>query len=177
MTINRAKTFQVAIIAVFVALVMAAIIVTVPSAMGQSSDETGQKAGRRGARSHFIKGRGPRGMSARMFRGLDMTDEQKAQIRQIHESHRESIKAIRQQINAERQSLRQAQSGGTFDEAAVSQKLAALAPLQAKLMGERFRVQQETLSVLTSDQKAKLDQMREQWKAKRAERSNRKSRR
>ncbi len=176
MTINRAKTFQAAIIAVFVALVMVAVVVTVPAVMGQSSDETGQKTWRRGARSHFSK-RGPRGMSARMFRGLDLTDEQKSQIKQIHESHSESIKTIRQQISAERQSLRQAQQGGAFDEAAVSQKLAALAPLQAKLMGERFRIHQEMLSVLTPDQKAKFDQMREQMKAKRAERSNRKSRR
>jgi Spy/CpxP family protein refolding chaperone len=39
----------------------------------------------------------------------------------------------------------------------------------AKLMGERFKLQQETLSVLTAEQKAQLDQSKAQFKARRGE--------
>jgi Spy/CpxP family protein refolding chaperone len=104
------------------------------------------------------------------FSKLDLTDAQKAQIKQIHENHRQSIAPITEQIRAKRQEIRQASQGGTFNEALVAQKLSEIAPLEAKLMGEQFRIHQETLSVLTAEQKAKLDQMREQFKSKSGER-------
>ncbi|HET8675268.1 MAG TPA: hypothetical protein VFO63_05740, partial [Blastocatellia bacterium] len=56
----------------------------------------------------------------------------------------------------------------------VSQKLAEIAPLEAKMMAERARIHQETLSVLTPEQKTKLEQMREQFKSRRGERKARK---
>ena len=48
------------------------------------------------------------------------------------------------------------------------------AGLQAKLMGEQFRMRQEMLSVLTPEQKTQLEQKRAEFKAKRANHSERK---
>jgi Spy/CpxP family protein refolding chaperone len=59
------------------------------------------------------------------------------------------------------------------DEALVRQKLIEIAPLEAKLMAERSRAHQEMLSVLTPEQRSKLDQMREQFKSRRGERGSR----
>ena len=75
-----------------------------------------------------------------------------------------------EQIRAKRQEIRQASEGGTFNEALVAQKLGEIAPLEAKLMGERSKLHQETLAVLTAEQKAKLEQAREQRRTKWAER-------
>jgi Spy/CpxP family protein refolding chaperone len=61
--------------------------------------------------------------------------------------------------------LRQASEGGTFNEALATQKLTEMAGLQAKLMGARFQLRQQMLSVLTPEQKAQLDQMKAQFKA------------
>ena len=48
-----------------------------------------------------------------------------------------------------------------------------MASLEAKLMGEEFKLHQETLSVLTAEQKAQLEQSKAQFKARRGEkRSN-----
>jgi periplasmic protein CpxP/Spy len=142
-----------------------AIAITVPAAFGQTTDEGGRGKDRRGHFGH----RGGRG-GFMSFRNLDLTDAQKAQMKQIHEASRASVAPIMEQIRAKRQEIRQANEGGTFNEAAVAQKLTEIAPLEAKLQAERFRVHQQMLSILTPEQKAKLEQSREQFKQRWAER-------
>jgi periplasmic protein CpxP/Spy len=142
-----------------------AVAVAVPIVAAQSTDAGPKREhrgqwGKRGGRDGGMMG----------FRNLDLTDAQKAQIKQIRESHSQSIRPIMEQIRAKRQEIHQASEGTSFNEALVSQKLAEIAPLEAKLMGEQFRIHQEMLSVLTPEQKAKLDQTREQMKSKWAER-------
>jgi Spy/CpxP family protein refolding chaperone len=100
------------------------------------------------------------------FRQLNLTEDQKAKMKQIHESFAERNKPLREQLQAKRQELRQASEGGTFNEALATQKLTEIAPLEAKLMGERAKLHQEMLSVLTAEQKAQLDQARAQFKAR-----------
>jgi protein CpxP len=141
-----------------------ALAVAVPVAIAQSTD-TGAKKDR-GHWGHR-GGRGERGMMG--FRNLDLTDAQKAQMKQIRESHSQALRPLMEQIHAKRQEIRQASQGGAFNEALVTQKLTEIAPLEAKLQGERLRVHQEMLSVLTPDQKTKLEQTREQFKSKWAE--------
>jgi len=105
-----------------------------------------------------------------LFSKLNLTDDQKAKIKQIHESFAERNKPLREQLRAKRQELRQASEGDTFNEALATQKLTEMAGLEAKLMGEQFKLHQETLSVLTAEQKAQLDQAKAQFKARRGER-------
>ena len=154
---------KVAIVAVM------AIAVAVPVAIAQSTD-----AGAKGRGGHWSEhgGRGGRDMMG--FRNLDLTDAQKAQMKQIRESHSQTLRPIMEQIHAKRQEIRQASQGGAFNEALVTQKLTEIAPLEAKLQGEQRRVHQEMLAVLTPDQKVKLEQAREQLKSKWAERGAKK---
>ena len=143
-----------------------ALAIAVPFAIAQSKDAGEHRHGMRGG-SH---------MAGAGFRNLDLTDAQKTQMKQIRDSHSQTLSPLMEQIRAKRQELRQASESGTFNEALVTQKLNEIAPLEAKLMGERSRLHQEMLSVLTADQKAKLEQSREQRKAKWAEgRANKKN--
>jgi protein CpxP len=103
------------------------------------------------------------------FRQLNLTDDQKAKMKQIRESFAQSNKPLRDQLRAKRQELRQASEGGTFNEALATQKLTEIAPLEAKLMGERHKLHQQMLSVLTTEQKAQLEQSRTQFKARRGQ--------
>ena len=109
------------------------------------------------------------GMHGGMFRQLNLTDDQKAKMKQIRESFAQSNKPLREQLRAKRQELRQASEGGTFNEALATQKLTEMASLEAKAMGERFRLHQEMLSVLTPEQKTQLEQQKSQFKARRGE--------
>jgi Spy/CpxP family protein refolding chaperone len=114
------------------------------------------------------------GMNGGMFRGITLTDDQKAKMKQIAESFRERTQSLHQELRAKRQELRQAGEGGAFNESLATQKLQESASLQAKLMGERFKLRQQMESVLTTDQKAQIEQKRAEFKAnwgKRGERS------
>jgi protein CpxP len=101
----------------------------------------------------------------RIFARLNLTDDQKAKINQIRQSFMESNKPLFDQLKSKRQELRQASEGGTFNEALATQKLTDMAGLQAKLMGARFQLRQQMLSVLTPEQKTQLDQLKAQFKA------------
>jgi periplasmic protein CpxP/Spy len=167
---------------------LSAVALAVPIAYAQSTSTSqdaqqatgerhggGKGWGERGGR----KGRGGRGFGGErggrgMFRGIDLTDDQKAKMQQISQSFRERTQSLREQLRAKRQELRQASEGGTFNEALANQKLQESASLQAKLMGEQSRMRQEMLSVLTTEQKTELEQKRAEFKAKRANRGERK---
>ena len=99
-----------------------------------------------------------------VFNRLNLTDDQKAKMKEIRESFAERNKPLLEQLRTKRQELRQASEGGTFNEALATQKLTEMAGLQAKLMGERFRLHQEMESVLTAEQKTQLEQMKAQFK-------------
>jgi Spy/CpxP family protein refolding chaperone len=98
---------------------------------------------------------------------LNLTDDQKAKVKQIRESFAASNKPTLDSLRTKRQELRQASEGGTFNEALATQKLTEMAGLQAKLMGERIKLHQQLESVLTSEQKAQLEQMKAQSKTHR----------
>jgi protein CpxP len=118
----------------------------------------GDSGGKRGGGDHFGGG---------MFRGLDLTDDQKTKLQQLHQSFGERTKSLREQLRAKHEELRQAESGTTFNEALATQKLTEAAVIQAKLMGEEFRLHQEALSILTPEQRTQLEQRREQFKGRR----------
>lgn len=143
-----------------------ALAIAVPIGIAQSKDAGGKRQRHAEGRGHGMRG----GRMGAAFRNLDLTDAQKTQMKQIRESHSQSVRPLMEQIRAKRQEIRQANAGGAFNEALVAQKLSEMAPLEAKLMGERGRLHQEMLSVLTAEQKAKLEQSREQRKSRWSER-------
>src|SRR5438552_3295675 len=160
---------------------LSAVALAAPIAFAQSTSttqETQQVTGERhGGRGKGWEQRGNREgrgwggegrMGGMMFKDLNLTDDQKAKMKQIGESFRERTQSLHQQLSAKRQELRQASEGGTFNEALATQKLQESATLEAKLMGEQFRMRQEMLSVLTPEQKTQLEQKRAEFKAKRA---------
>jgi protein CpxP len=139
-------------------------------AHGERGEHRGQRGGKRGGGE--FGGRG--GHIGGGFRGIELTDAQKASMKQLRQSFGERTKSLREQLHAKRQELRQAESGATFNEAVATQKLTEVASIQAKLMGEQFKLRQDSLALLTAEQKAQLEQRRqqreqrrEQWKAQR----------
>ena len=153
------------------AITMAAVMalaIGVPFAIAQSKDADGHRGHH--AEGSGLEMRGGDRMAGAFFRDLDLTDAQKAQMKQIRESHSQTLRSLMEQVHAKRQEIRQASQAGTFNETLVTQKLSEIAPLEAKLMGEEFRTHQEMLSVLTAEQKTKLEQLREQQKLRWSER-------
>src|ERR1041385_7821624 len=102
-----------------------------------------------------------------LFSRLNLTDDQKAKLKEMRQSFGSTNKPLMDQLRAKRQELRQASEGGTFNEALATQKLTEMAGLQARLMGARFQLHQQELSVLTPEQKIQLDQLKTQFKERR----------
>ena len=151
---------------------LSAVVLTVASLAVAQTVKTGRGdgQGRRGAwHGEGMKGRGGFG-GDRLFARLNLTDDQKAKIKTIRQSFMESNKPLFEQLRAKRQELRQASEGGTFNEALATQKLTEAAGLEAKLMGARFQLRQQMLSVLTPEQKTQLDQLKAQFKTNHGER-------
>ena len=160
---GRFKTFAIATLSAIALAASIAVAQTVTTNPG--AQDTERHGGRGGH-----KGQGWGGMRAGgFFKQLNLTEDQKAKIKQIRETYAQTNKPLHDQLRAKRQELRQASEGGTFNEALATQKLTEMASLEAKLMGEEFKLHQETLSVLTAEQKAQLEQSRAQFKTRRGE--------
>ena len=160
---GRIKTFAIATLSAIALAASIAVAQTVNTNQGtQQGTRTEGRGGRGGHKGHGWGGMREGGF----FKQLNLTEDQKAKIKQIRETFAQTNKPLRDQLHAKRQELRQASEGGTFNEALATQKLTEIAPLEAKLMGERQKLHQEMLSVLTAEQKAQLEQSRAQFKGR-----------
>ena len=151
------------------ALALSAPVVLAQSSAGASGTAMAQKGAGGRHREHRDDRHDRRDFA---FGKLNLTDAQKAGMKQVRENHKATISALHEQIQAKRKELSQATSGGNFNEALATQKLAEMAPFEAKLMAERLAMRQEFMNILTPDQKAQLSQMRTERKAKRANHRN-----
>jgi Spy/CpxP family protein refolding chaperone len=169
---NKIGRFKTLAIATLSAIALAASIAVAQSQSGTTEQDNQAQGARREwrGRGRGEHKRGFRGMRAGgFFKQANLTEDQKAKMKQIRQTFAQTNKPLREQLRAKRQELRQAREGGTFNEALATQKLTEMASLQAKLMGERFKLHQEMLSVLTAEQKAQLEQAKAQRKARRGE--------
>jgi Spy/CpxP family protein refolding chaperone len=157
---------------------LAAVALSAPLVLAQTSSDTqegarGARAERRGGRGgHFGGGR----FGGRQFAGIELTDEQKARLQEIRQSFGERTRTLREQLRAKQHEARQAGQGTTFDEALAAQKLTEAAALQARLWAEEFRLRQESLAILTPEQRTSLEQRRAEFEARRGERRERRQR-
>ena len=100
-------------------------------------------------------GPGPQGPGPHFgpLAGLNLTEAQQEQIRQIHESVAEQSKALHEQIRT----LHESQSNqltGTFDEAAVRAAAEARAKLHVELEVLHAKMMSQIANVLTPEQRA-----------------------
>jgi len=103
---------------------------------------------------------------ARMLETLQLTDEQKSTIDELFTANRENARSLHQRLREQRQLLRNTAQAQPFDEATVRFQAQELANLEAEMMVQRIAVMNQVSSVLTADQKARLQQLREERKAR-----------
>lgn len=161
---------------------LATVAVGVPVALAQTNAQEGRQPRAEGRDFGKGEGRGGhrRGGGDRRggfgrgdfggFHGVELTAEQKTRLQQIRQSFGERTRSLHEQLRAKRQELRQAEQGTTFNEALAAQKLTEAAALEAKLMGERFRLRQESLSVLTAEQRQQIEQRQQEREQRRQQR-------
>lgn len=106
---------------------------------------------------------GPGGdLLGHLSRELNLTDEQKAQIKKITDSAEESTKALREQMRTLHESQPDPMNSA-FDEAAVRAAAEARAKIEVELEVAHARVMSQVMAVLTPEQKAQLVEKRKQF--------------
>ncbi|MEO5589566.1 MAG: Spy/CpxP family protein refolding chaperone [Gemmatimonadaceae bacterium] len=109
--------------------------------------------GGRGMRGGMHGGMG----GGRMMAGLNLTDAQKARLKTVHEKYQPQLKTLREQQMTRFKALRDARQKG--DTSAATRELFQTQRQQfaSRSMAMRQQEQNEVRTVLTAEQKAKLD--------------------
>jgi periplasmic protein CpxP/Spy len=132
-----------------------------PLVLAQDQPQQQQQRERRGPGM-----RGMRGGPGMEFRGLGLTDDQRAQLRKIREARQSEFKAAGEKLGAARQALRALIEADQIDESAIRARSQEVAAAEADFAILNAKVRAESMQILTSEQHAKLKEMR----AKRQER-------
>lgn len=108
-----------------------------------------------GPRGRWPRGPGGFGRGVALLRGVDLTDEQKAAIKAIHEAGRQDRTGPPADVT-----LRRELEAEVFAEAPDAQKIATLQQQLAQAHGERLAheiaVKQKVAAVLTAEQRANI---------------------
>lgn len=108
----------------------------------------------------------PRRMFGRIARTLDLTADQKAQIKTILKSHAAEIQTQMTASSAARRALHDAIKAQTVDEAAIRAAAKQAGDVHADGAVLFARIRAEVLPILTADQKQKLQSLDEKMRGR-----------
>jgi Spy/CpxP family protein refolding chaperone len=104
--------------------------------------------------------RGMRGGAGPEFRFLDLTDDQRAQLRKIREARQSEFKAAGEKLRAARDGMRTLMEADSINESAIRSKSQEVAAAEAEMAILNAKVLAESTQILTSEQQAKLKELR-----------------
>ncbi len=137
-----------------VALVAVVLCGTLMISYAQQTDNTGPNPAWAGHRHGDHMGY--------MVKALNLTDAQKAQVKSIIQANRASTRPLMQQLEQNRLAMLTATSGGAFNQAQVTTLANQQAQLTAQLSVQKQSIHSQIYNqVLTPEQRATADQMRQ----------------
>lgn len=105
-------------------------------------------------------GRGHFGGAAMFLRGLDLTDEQKAKVKEIMDASKANVEPLMKQLHDNHAKIAGLGTDGKFDQAQIEAIAADQGSTTAKLIVEKEKVKAQIFAILTDEQKAKAAEMR-----------------
>jgi protein CpxP len=90
------------------------------------------------------------------LRQLNLTDDQKAQIKQIFQAERPAMKPLMQQEHAAHTQMVQLITSGAFDQSKAAAIAAQESQTHAQIQVEHAKIASQIYQLLSSDQKAKV---------------------
>ena len=141
-------------------------------ALAQSAGEPGPNPGKHMGGHHkgMWGGKGDGGQwMERMAEELALSEEQRAQIRDIHQGARQAARDLHRQMKADRQAERQAlQAGADKDE--LLELARKSAESRVAMMLQQRETRDRVQAVLTAEQRQELEQLKTEHRAQREER-------
>ena len=117
-----------------------------------------KRAGDYVAKGKHHYGKGPD--MERLAKRLDMTEEQRAQMKMIRNKYREMKVDLRDRMRQNRSELRELSRQADFDEAAIRRLAEKQGDLKAEMIVLQARQRADLGTILTEEQRARLQQMR-----------------
>ena len=115
------------------------------------------------------RGGGPLGALGVINR-LNLTDDQRSQVRQLMESRQEETRTLAERVRSAHDALQQAVTASSFDEGTIRARSADVASAEADMAVARGRLHADVLQLLTAEQRTQLNQLQAQMKERRGER-------
>ena len=148
------------------ALAVVTMATAAPMLMAQDQPQRREGPGMRGSGGPGGPGgtrvmRGGPGFGGPEFRNLDLSDDQKAQLKKIRDAREAEFKAAFDKVGAARQGMRQLIDADTINEGAIRAKSQEVAAADADLAILNAKLRKESMQVLTSEQLAKLKEQRD----------------
>ena len=97
-----------------------------------------------------------RGYLHRIAQRLNLTDDQKAQIKTVLQAEKGTVKDLRTQLRAARENLRSTIQATDANETSVRDASARVAAVQANLAVERMKIFAKITPILTREQRQEL---------------------
>lgn len=111
-------------------------------------------------------GMGPGRHFARMAKELNLTEDQKTQIKTILESERQNAAPLRKQLAENREEMRKAIESQPFDESAVRALATRQNAARVELIVSRARVKSQIHALLTPEQRDMAKKLRAEGKGR-----------
>ena len=105
----------------------------------------------------------------RGLRALNLTEAQRDQIFKIHHDQAPAFRDQMKKVRASRDELQKLARADKFDQAAVRRAADTQAKALSDMAVMRVQTQNQVRAVLTPEQKAKLDQMRQEHESRRGQ--------
>lgn len=152
--------FKTGLAAGLVAITMAgaaAHVFAAASAEASAAKQDGPRQRRGGPGGERMRGPGAFGPE---LRGLELTDDQRAQLRKIRDARQSEFKAAGEKLGAARQGMRALIEADAINETAIRAKSTEVAAAEAEFAILNAKVRAESMQILTSEQQAKLKELR-----------------
>ncbi|QKT03501.1 Spy/CpxP family protein refolding chaperone [Ectothiorhodospiraceae bacterium 2226] len=98
-----------------------------------------------------------------LLQGLDLSDEQRAQIQEIVREHKGGTGEMRQQMREHQQAMREVITADRFDEVQARELAKAQSERMQEMMVRRAQMMHKIHAVLTPEQQAQVAERLEQW--------------
>ena len=98
----------------------------------------------------------------RVFRQLDLTNEQRQKLRELNRTHGNQLPVLTRLLRAQNEALDEALYGHNFDAKVAEQRAADVAATQAEIIKTRAKMMSELRQILTDEQAGKFRTLLEQ---------------
>jgi len=151
---------------IFAPIGLAILFGSLTFVFGQTKSETNNQFPK-GERREFGRvpppnGFAPSGLNPRALEQINLTDEQKTQIRQLQENARSASAVYFEKLQVVQEKIKDTTEGESFDETQARQLLKTRGEIQTEIEIIRLKTDSAIFNLLTAEQIAKLDLLKQE---------------